>query len=921
MITDQQIRDVVDDLNNAFSHTGNYGTGSGANTRIKFALARINPDGGISTGITRTQSILGDLDADIENDRLKKLISWDTKTYCNIWLVDSIKNEYFSYFSCGSWIRRHNTGYTSFSPDGDYRDGIVTYELGSVLAMLMGKYLGMNYTFILGSCANTNCDSDGDGICDTPPVSGPGTSCTAYQNSCSTDTLSGFTKDMPDLNSNFMSFSGPCTNSFTEGQATKMRNTLAGVRSSLFAQDKCDPPCTENITAYFTRNNWLPRAGDLIQFNSSSAGGTNYQWTVNDQPAGVNNPDYAQSFALPGRYKVSLKVFNTDQTCFAGYSDSVIVGCGVLARFFPDKRIIASKDQILKDSILFTNRSVNAVAYQWWISNDVGMSPQIISTGNNLNQVFASPGQYSVWLVASNGGCSDTTDPFNFTVNDPTVDASIDIHDITCYEQTKIKLVFRVCNQGYAPVPTGTPVSFYDGDPTTDTAKKLDTVYLLPATIQGRCCNSFSTILNVGRPGLNRIYAVVNDDGRSIPIQLPNTTLPESLFSNNVVLADNFQFRVKINPPSATLIPGDTLQLSATAGPGIVSAYLWSNPPGLSCTDCSSPVFIAGKEDVSKKVIATSDDHCTDSTFIVIKIPFADDYTIHIDSMICADNDRVFGAFTVNNHFKRGVIPNGLKISFYEGNPATDTARLLQPVYTLKTNNQVDHIHFTDFLEGIEPGSFYAVLNDSTRPTPASLLADSLFPEKDYTNNTDSFFYTPFTVSVYPSDTTVTRGTHIPLRFEASGGQPVSFNWYPAELLSCSNCTDPVVTPGASQRFELDVQNQYACKAKSYAQINTVSGGKVSIPNAFTPNGDGRNDVFYVMGSQEVKVIKSFSVFNRWGAAVFSENNAPPNDAGFGWSGLINGRPMSAESYVYVIVIEFKDGSEQVYRGSVVLIL
>ena len=46
----------------------------------------------------------------------------------------------------------------------------------------------------------------------------------------------------------------------------------------------------------------------------------------------------------PGNYKVSLKVYNSNQNCFAGYSDSVIVGCGVMARFYPDKRIIASKD-------------------------------------------------------------------------------------------------------------------------------------------------------------------------------------------------------------------------------------------------------------------------------------------------------------------------------------------------------------------------------------------------------------------------------------------------------------------------------------------------------------------------------------------------------------------------------------------------
>ena len=79
-ITDQQIIDSIADLNNAFAHSGPYAAlGPGANTGISFCLAKIDPDGGNSTGITRTQSPLGDFDSDIENDKLKNLISWNSK--------------------------------------------------------------------------------------------------------------------------------------------------------------------------------------------------------------------------------------------------------------------------------------------------------------------------------------------------------------------------------------------------------------------------------------------------------------------------------------------------------------------------------------------------------------------------------------------------------------------------------------------------------------------------------------------------------------------------------------------------------------------------------------------------------------------------------------------------------------------------
>ena len=320
-------------------------------------------------------------------------------------------------------------------------------------------------------------------------------------------------------------------------------------------------------------------------------------------------------------------------------------------------------------------------------------------------------------------------------------------------------------------------------------------------------------------------------------------------------------------------------------------------------------------------MIVTSNYHCIDSALIVIKVLPVDDYTIHIDSMICASDNRVLVAFSVENGFKLGIVPNGLTVSFYEGDPSTDTSHLLKKVIALQTDNQKKQVHFTGFIDSVSPGNFYAVVNDSSLPPPLILPSDSLFLEKDYSNNTGHFNYMPFSVFIYPPDTTAFRGSPVPLHFAISADQIVSYTWSPPETLSCSACIDPVATSNYSQQYELEVQNQYGCREKGYGRVNRVTGGRVSIPNAFTPNGDGRNDIFYVMGSQDIKIIRSFSVFDRWGMAVFQEKNVPANDPVFGWNGLQNGKSLMAESYVYVIVIEFKDGSEQVFKGSVVLIL
>ncbi len=619
-ITDQQILDALTDLNNAFAHSGPYAAGApGVNTGIRFCLAKTDPDGGNTSGITRTQSVLGDFDSDLETDRLKNLVSWNTLEYCNIWVVDGIKNEYLTQFSCGNWSRHHDIGSGTFDASGDYRDGIVTKEFGASMVSLMGLWLGLKYTFVQGSCANTNCDTDGDGVCDTPPASVPGSSCTAVQNSCTSDTLSGFTKDMPDLVSNFMSLSGACANSFTDGQAAKMRSNLTGARSSLILANKCNPPCSENITAGFTRDNWMPKPGDIVHFTSTSTGGTNYQWMINGVPAGSNSPDFSMTYTDTGKTKVSLKVYNSNAACFAIYSDNILVNCGIMARFTPDVRQIASKQGILEDSILFSNRSVNAASYQWWMSVDT-TTPQMISTAYDLNFVPKTPGAYSIWLVAINGSCTDTTEKFSFPVFDPTVDAVIGFNDVQCYQETKIAANFSVCNGGYAPLPAGTPVSFYDADPRNGNANRLLPVFYTPVPVSGNCCASFSILLDVKRNGLNQIFAVVNDNGNSIPINLPNTSLPENNYANNIGSLSNFQFHVTAIPDSATLLPGDTTLLVASAAPGTGTSYTWSTSEDLSCTTCDSSLFIAEYKiyESTKKVLATSGYGCVDSAFIVL---------------------------------------------------------------------------------------------------------------------------------------------------------------------------------------------------------------------------------------------------------------------------------------------------------------
>ena len=95
----------------------------------------------------------------------------------------------------------------------------------------------------------------------------------------------------------------------------------------------------------------------------------------------------------------------------------------------------------------------------------------------------------------------------------------------------------------------------------------------------------------------------------------------------------------------------------------------------------------------------------------------------------------------------------------------------------------------------------------------------------------------------------------------------------------------------------------------------------VFVPNVFKPDsGDNDNGTFNVYGGEDVELIKSFRVVNRWGSLVHERSDFLPNDGLAAWDGKVNGEPANPSVFTWQVQILFKDGETEWMRGTVTLI-
>jgi hypothetical protein len=139
------------------------------------------------------------------------------------------------------------------------------------------------------------------------------------------------------------------------------------------------------------------------------------------------------------------------------------------------------------------------------------------------------------------------------------------------------------------------------------------------------------------------------------------------------------------------------------------------------------------------------------------------------------------------------------------------------------------------------------------------------------------------------------------------------YEWYSlGAIFSTQKNPSFVAKDTGTYCFTLIAYNRFDCADSVTHCGQIVKPGKIIIPNAFSPNGDTKNDIFKLLC--EDIILKSFSVYDRWGERIFITN-----DIAGGWDGTYKGSLCEIGTYFYLVEYE-EGGQDKILTGDVSLL-
>lgn len=141
-----------------------------------------------------------------------------------------------------------------------------------------------------------------------------------------------------------------------------------------------------------------------------------------------------------------------------------------------------------------------------------------------------------------------------------------------------------------------------------------------------------------------------------------------------------------------------------------------------------------------------------------------------------------------------------------------------------------------------------------------------------------------------------------------------SYLWLPQKYFYSNGTPTALGAIGATGYVSLIITDKYGCQGNDSSFVTTQACCEAALPDAFTPNGDGKNDYFHVITRGHHQII-SFRVVNRWGQTVFQTVNETDK-----WDGTFHGVPQDMDTYYYYLKYRCDNGTTFEKKGSVTLI-
>lgn len=174
----------------------------------------------------------------------------------------------------------------------------------------------------------------------------------------------------------------------------------------------------------------------------------------------------------------------------------------------------------------------------------------------------------------------------------------------------------------------------------------------------------------------------------------------------------------------------------------------------------------------------------------------------------------------------------------------------------------------------------------------------------------------PIYVEVNPDSLTLPLGEGQSVNVTYTNASGVTYLWYPTVGLSCIDCPNPTVTVYNREDYTVTVSSvngTSTCFGTALLHVDVKDPEPIFIPNSFSPNGDGNNDMFTIYGT-DIRNI-DLKIFNRWGELIYATTNQFS-----GWDGTYKGQLQMPQVYTYVARVTYLNNKKVEKKGTVTLL-